>query len=457
MIARQASLSMQRGATMLMATVFLLIVIALFGLVGLRMAGTDITDTSMQSDSVEALFLAESGLERAMQRLAAGTACGMALAPEAAQSLGRGDFQILSANPVGSLCRVQVLGRVLLNGTMRAQRLIEGDLSVSSSSDIGWGVGQDGTILMWNGSTWTTSGFTNSAPNRDLHAVYCVSDDDCWAVGNNGTFVYWNGSIWDNNGFTETVPGQRLNSVFCNASDDCWAVGNTGMIARWNGTLWDDISGSMDGVPNVTLNSVYCVDANDCWAVGNEYDNDGLIAHWDGSSWEDEGVAGGFTNRTDDRDLNGVHCIDTDECWAVGDNGYIARWNGATNEWVDDTFTNNAQNADLHSIFCIAADDCWAVGEEEDNDGYVLHWDGSSWEDETSGAFSVSTPSDDLNGVYCADSGDCWAVGEDGLAARLSGGNWTGSSVHSDNLFAIHFPDGSGGSTSLQRWREIIQ
>ena len=163
----------QRGAGTLMATVFLLLIVALLGGIGLRLASTDITDTAVQNDGVEALFLAESGLERAMQRLAAGTLC-TALAPDAAQTLGRGDFQIRSSSTVGSLCRVRVLGRVLLDGAMSAQRVIEGDLSVSSG---GWAVGLNRTIVHWNGSAWTTiTGFTNSTPaDRDLIAVYCVS------------------------------------------------------------------------------------------------------------------------------------------------------------------------------------------------------------------------------------------------------------------------------------------
>jgi Tfp pilus assembly protein PilX len=451
----------QRGASMLVATVFLLLIVALFGGIGLRLASTDITDTAVQNDSVEALFLAESGLERALQRLSASTCAAVAEAGTR-HSLGRGDFEIQTSITVGSLCRVTVLGRVLLNGAMSAQRQIEGDLSVSS--DTGWVVGQNGTIFMWDGSAWTTSGFTNNThPNRDLNSVYCVTDDDCWAVGQQGTIAHWDGSVWDDDGVNEIVDNRTLHSVYCSASDDCWAVGNNGggesTIAHWNGTLWDDISGAINNVPNRELFSVYCVEDDDCWAVGETYNSNGLIGHWDGSTWEDEGAAGGFTNSTSNDILRSVHCVDTDDCWAVGDDGTIARWNGTTNLWDDNGFTNHAPNEDLFGVFCVASDDCWAVGDNRNSNGTIVHWDGSSWEEEgAAGGFTNSTPNEDLNSVYCFGSGDCWAVGDDGSAGRLSGTTWTTVSTptSSQNLNSVHFPDG-GGSTSLQRWREIIQ
>lgn len=446
----------QRGAGMVMAVVFLLVIIALFGLIGLRMAGTDITDTSLQNDSVEALFLAESGLERAIQRLAAGTECA-ALAPDAVQALGRGDFEIQSGIVVGSLCRVRVLGRVLLNGAPRAQRLIEGDLSVSSN---GWAVGDNGTIFNWNGSAWVNSGFTNSAPgNRDLNSVYCVSASDCWAVGQNGIFVHWNGSAWDDNGVVESVVNQELNGVYCLASDDCWAVGNNGTVAYWNGSSWED-SGFTENLSNINLRSVYCNASDDCWAVGDEFNNDGLVAHWDGSSWENE-TGGGFTVNTPGLDLRGVHCVSATDCWAVGEptggEGITVDWNPATSVWTNTGVSNNSPDETLNGVYCISGSECWAVGNNRGGRGSVSRWNGSGW---VVTGFTNSTPNEDLNSVYCIGSGDCWTVGDDGAAAHLSGTTWSTVATPTTtlNLNAVHFPDGGGGgSTGVRNWREIIQ
>jgi hypothetical protein len=448
----------QRGASMLVATVFLLLIVALFGGIGLRLASTDITDTAVQNDGVEALFLAESGLERALQRLNAGIPCTAAgLGSDGLQTLGRGDFQILSAITVGPLCRVQVRGRVLLGGAMRAQRRIEGDLAVSRG---GWAVGDNGTIFNWNGSAWTTSGFTNSAPpNRDLNAVFCISANDCWAVGQTGIFVHWNGSVWDDNGVVESVVNQELNSVFCIASDDCWAVGNNGTVAYWDGSSWED-SGFIENLSNADLNGLYCNASDDCWAVGDEFNNDGLIAHWDGSSWENE-TGGAFTVSTPGLDLHSVHCVSATDCWAVGEptggEGITVDWLPATSVWTNSDVSNNSPDEDLNGVYCIASNECWAVGNNRGGRGSLSRWNGSGW---VVSGFTNNTPNEDLNSVYCIGSGDCWAIGDDGAAAHLSGTTWSSVATPTTtrNLHAVHFPDGGGGGTTgVQNWREIIQ
>lgn len=455
MIAQTITLSAQRGASLLMAVVFLLIVIALFGLVGLRLAGTDITDTSLQNDSVEALFLAESGLERAIQRLAAGTACDVALAPEAPRSLGRGDFQILSANPVGSLCRVRVLGRVLLNGTARAQRTIEGDLSVSSG---GWAVGLNRTIVYWNGTAWTTTGFTNGTPaGRDLFAVYCISVSDCWAVGESGTIVRGNGSSWTTAGFTNNAPGgEDLLGVHCPDTSTCWAVGTNGTLVRWNGatSTWST-AGFTNGAPsNRDLNAVYCLSATSCWAVGERLSGDGTIVRLVGSNW----TTSGFTNNTPNAHLRGVACPAANDCWAVGNTSggaeTIVRWNGSG--WVDMPSYSGVPNVRLNAVHCIDASTCWAVGNTSSSRGTIIRLSGGSW---SNAGITNNSPDEVLYGLNCSPGGDCWAVGNAGASVRLSGTTWsTVAMPTTQDLRGVSFPSGSGGGGSgLRAWREIIQ
>jgi hypothetical protein len=69
----------QSGASLLIP-VLLLITVAAFGaIVAARQSGSDIQNTDALADSVEALYLAETGVERALKRYATGTACGAAL------------------------------------------------------------------------------------------------------------------------------------------------------------------------------------------------------------------------------------------------------------------------------------------------------------------------------------------------------------------------------------------
>ena len=109
----------QRGAATLIAAVLLLSVVAVALSLGLLNANTDITDTALQGDGVEALFIAESGLENAIYRFDNGTACG-ALA--LSDSVGRGSFSINNGNATGlpaTQCRVQVTGVVTQSDTAR--------------------------------------------------------------------------------------------------------------------------------------------------------------------------------------------------------------------------------------------------------------------------------------------------------------------------------------------------
>jgi hypothetical protein len=452
----------QRGAAALMATVFLLLIMAVLGSIGLRLSGTDIRDTALQNDSVEALFLAESGLERAMQRLAAGTTCA-SLTPDAVFTLGRGDFEIKTAIVVGSVCRVQVLGRRLLGGNFPAQRLIEGDLVVSSS---GWTVGQNGTIYKWDGSAWQdeiVGGFTNNASNTTLNGLSCITGNDCWAVGqrnsNRGTIVRLSGSTWSN--VTSTF-NNNLNAVHCLSSSSCWAVGDNGTIIYWDGSSWEDETGGgfTSNVPNRDLFGVFCVALNNCWAVGEAYNNDGLIVHWDGSSWEDEtGGSLTFNNATPEVDLDAIHCVSATECWAVGDaddnRGTIVRWNSATSTWSN-AVNNNSPDENLYGISCVSNIDCWAVGDNRNSHGTIVHWDGSNWNNVTAPA--NATLNEDLYDIFCLGNGSCYAVGRDGSATQRSGNNWPTVSTPASNrdLNAVSFPVG-GGTTGLQQWREIIQ
>jgi hypothetical protein len=68
-------LARQRGVVALMAVLFLLFMLGVVLVIAHQMAATDVHDSSTQNLSVEALFLAESGLETGGYRYRSGTAC----------------------------------------------------------------------------------------------------------------------------------------------------------------------------------------------------------------------------------------------------------------------------------------------------------------------------------------------------------------------------------------------
>ena len=344
----------QRGAVTLIGALFLIFVIIVLLNTVQRMAASDIMDSALQNDSVEALFIAESGLERAAWRFSTGSTCA-ALTGETGNT-GRGSFQVIATSTVGTLCRVRVSGSVQTTTVANtARRVIEGDFTPGSVPGGAWAVGEkqggSANIDHWDGTAWSPSA-APAVPNKDLFGISCISGSDCWAVGEDDggeTIVHWDGSSWSRVGPYGSIPNEKLHSVTCVATDDCWAVGEDSggeLIIHWNGSSWSR-AGPYGSIPDKKLYSVTCVATDDCWAVGEDSGGSANINHWDGSNWS-----------------------------AVS--------------------APSVPDKKLFSIHCVASDDCWATGEKDGSNANLNHWDGSSW----STVSAPSLPNKDLNAVF---------------------------------------------------------
>jgi hypothetical protein len=108
---------------------FLIVVISLFIVTAMKMTSRNNADTSAHADGIEALYLAESALERVRYRLVAGTSC-ISLGDtvdNVPYSFSRGNFEILSATqPTATTCSASVAGTVTV-GNFATQRRITAD------------------------------------------------------------------------------------------------------------------------------------------------------------------------------------------------------------------------------------------------------------------------------------------------------------------------------------------
>ncbi|MGB5338318.1 MAG: hypothetical protein WBO06_04400 [Gammaproteobacteria bacterium] len=328
-----ASLHHQRGAVTLIGALFLIItLVVLLGAVQ-RMAATDIIDSALGNDGVEALYIAETGLERAAWRYAGGTSCPL-LAGETAP-VARGSFQILSAALAGTLCQVRVQGSVITTTAADAtRRTVEAEFLLQTGGFGGWAVGEkdggEAGIASWDGSSWSQPGPYTGVPDKKLFGVSCVAIDDCWAVGEDEggeLIIHWDGSSWSRAGPYGGIPDKKLFSVQCITSDDCWAVGEKdggdANINHWDGSSWSSVAAP--AVPDKDLTSVHCVASNDCWAVGKKDGGDANINHWDGSNWSSVTAPA-----VPDEDLNGIHMVSATEGYVTGKDGTFAVWDGST-------------------------------------------------------------------------------------------------------------------------------
>ena len=153
-----------------------------------------------------------------------------------------------------------------------------------------------------------------SQTTEHLRSVYMVTDTNGWAVGYNGTIIRWDGTSWSTVTSPTTIGG--FTDVFMVSADDGWAVGPSRAI-HWDGTDWSNVTNPA----TMGLYSVFMVSADEGWAVGES----GRIMRWDGADWS------AVTSPTT-WDLYSLHMVGADDGWAVGDNGTIIRWTGT--EWI---------------------------------------------------------------------------------------------------------------------------
>ena len=101
----------------------------------------------------------------------------------------------------------------------------------SAANDV-WAVGESisdagktGAILHFDGSAWSVQ--TSVADG--LNAVWGSAANDAWAVGSGGTVLHWNGTTWSPSasGTTNTLYG-----VWGSSAADVWVVGDLGVLHR---------------------------------------------------------------------------------------------------------------------------------------------------------------------------------------------------------------------------------
>ena len=152
----------------------------------------------------------------------------------------------------------------------------------ASGRDDVWAVGAGGTVLRFDGCTWTRP---DPGTDADLWWVFGV-DDAVYMSGAAGTFIKWTGA----GGFQRMDVGSAVTlfGLWGTASDDLWTVGfdpkaegGTSVLLRWDGTAWTSAAGLPEVAAAADLFKVWG-DATSVWVVGR----DDLIARFSGDVWE---------------------------------------------------------------------------------------------------------------------------------------------------------------------------
>ena len=263
-----------------------------------------------------------------------------------------------------------------------------------------YAVGLNGTILHYDGTTWTaeTSGTTNK-----LNAVWGVSETNIYAVGEkvilhkSGTGTAWGmDDIKDYITQEDYWSDMTLTSVRGTDATHVYAGFSTGYLFYFDGTGWTDFkpeplfSQIVSGICPFTSSNIYL--------ARKTSDNvHGRIDHYDGSSWSES---------KNDIVPSAIWGSSPDNIYAAATGGAIIRFNGSS--WLG---VASSATKDLNSIFASSASNIIAVGKE----GTIVHDRGAGFVAE-----NFDTNYKDLFGVWVASDGTAFAVGTEGMILKYT-------------------------------------
>jgi len=167
-----------------------------------------------------------------------------------------------------------------------------------------------GIILHYGGTSWDT--MSASEETEVLTGVWGSSASDVFAVGEGGTILHYDGATW-----TMTLEGKSLNDIWGSSAEDVFAAGEG--ILHFDGETWSAVP-VPEGSPPLT--GVWGSSSTDVFAVGFF----GTILHYDGLAWTR--MPATFT----EENLLDVWGTSGENVFAVGEGGTVLHFDGL--EWV---------------------------------------------------------------------------------------------------------------------------
>jgi hypothetical protein len=122
-------------------------------------------------------------------------------------------------------------------------------------------------------NTWTDEGVQNLSGVVDdrLRGVWVVNPKLAYAVGESGSFLMWNGTTWS----PMTGPSsENFTSVLAFGKNAVYVSTSNGKVYRYNGTAWSSMPGLTS--VNASLNDLAGNSPDDMWVVGDL----GWGLHW---------------------------------------------------------------------------------------------------------------------------------------------------------------------------------
>lgn len=257
----------------------------------------------------------------------------------------------------------------------------------------------------------------DAGSRANLFSVWGASANEIWAVGSEGTVLFYDGKTWTRQ---QTPTTELLTSVWGTSAKDVFAVGFGGTVLRFQGTSWTKVPVPdevfLERIPDAgvpTGDAAVAVRRNlwGVWAsVNNEITQDvyavgdrGTVIHFDAPN--------GIWTRVDsgvEEKLSGIWGRNASKVYIVGGFGTVLTGtkNGLTKE-------QTGISKELRAVWGRSNNNVYAVG----LGGAVLYYDGSKWRS-VEGA-----PPQVLRGVWgpSNDNSTTFMIGWDGVLLQMKG------------------------------------
>jgi hypothetical protein len=291
---------------------------------------------------------------------------------------------------------------------------------------------------------WVSTASPPAAPagyTSSIAALAPAGADSAWAVGTNedapngGPLTalspvaeQWTGGHWVSTPIASPEAWEAIASVADGGTGDAWTVGDGAtdpsqgnfepLIRHWTGSAWQvtPFPGDTDSVNDLQLNQVAATGGK-AWIAALD-GVDGGILSWNGKAWTTQQVSGAL-------ELWGITAVSATDAWAVGysnnETAFALHWDGTS--WQDESPPN--QEANLLAVAASGPDDVWTLGFA--STGVVAdRWNGSSWTEYQVPNLTGMGNSSAL-GLAVDKSGEPWLADYSDRADRTAYTHWNGS------------------------------
>jgi hypothetical protein len=301
----------------------------------------------------------------------------------------------------------------------------------SSRNDV-WAVGSGGSIIHYDGTTWTA---TPTPVRNTFHAVWGSGPNDVYAVSMTDVLFHTTGFAAGAATWTKVPAAQaEQDDAFPRATLAVWGTGDGNVrIGARDRTVFDPDTGNLSTINQYTkkvadggvawspvegagsVHGIWGSSATDVWYLADNSEKNGwqkgVTMH--GTVDPDGGKAMTWTSVDSQSTvvLEGIWGSGSNDIWAVGDMGVIRHMTAGALRWA---IVPSPTTEALHAVWGSAANDVWAVGDY----GTILHFDGTAWKPST--AALPLGKKQHLYGVWGSSANDVWIVG-DGITLHYTG------------------------------------